>query len=374
MLAARRSGHPIVASLTLGLLSAVLAAGLQWSPETSGVMARLRGVSALSDHVAWASGSGSTVLRTEDGGQTWRRLTVTADRLDFRDIDAVGPRTAYVLSIGNGPDSRIYKTTDAGARWDLQFTNPDPKAFYDAMSFWDARHGVAVSDSVDGQFVVLTTADGGGTWDRVPAARLPPALPNEGCFAASGTNVAVVGRDRVWIGTGAAEFARVLRSVDGGRTWRVATTPIAAGPSAGIYSVAFRDALHGVVVGGDYAKEREAVDNVAVTSDGGLTWTLAAGHGVGGFRSVVAHVPGTPTTWLAVGPSGADLSTDDGRSWTPIEGPGFDAFSFAPDGHVGWGTGSRGRIARLDSTPGRAGQGRATLALLPGPWRPGPIR
>src|SRR4030095_9294440 len=111
-----------------------------WTIQTSGVTARLRGVSAVSDQVAWASGADSTVLRTTNGGATWQKIKVNTDRGDFRDIDAVDARTAYVLSIGNGPASRIYKTTDAGATWTLQFMNEDPKAFYDAMSFWDRNH------------------------------------------------------------------------------------------------------------------------------------------------------------------------------------------------------------------------------------------
>ena len=154
----------------------------------------------------------------------------------------------------------------------------------------------------------------------------------------------VFGRDDVWFGTGAASTARVLRSEDRGRTWSVADTPLAAGSTAGIYSIAFRDARHGVVVGGDYSKEADAIDNVAVTTDGGATWTLVRERGLSGFRSVVAYQPGTPATFLAVGPLGSDISTDDGRSWSKVEGPGFDTFSFARGGQVGWGRGSQGRI------------------------------
>src|SRR5712691_10743198 len=145
----------------------------QWTIQSSGVTARLRGISAVSDRVAWASGSGSTVLRTDDGGATWQRLTVTTDAVDFRDVDAVDARTAYVLSIGNGPASRIYKTNDAGATWTLQFKNEDPKAVYDAMSFWDAAHGIVIGDSIDGKFCILTTENGGKSWVRVPANVLP---------------------------------------------------------------------------------------------------------------------------------------------------------------------------------------------------------
>jgi photosystem II stability/assembly factor-like uncharacterized protein len=315
-----------------------------WTLQTSGVIVRLRGMSAVNDRVAWASGAGSTVLRTVDAGVTWQKLTVTTEALDFRDIDAVDTQTAYTLSIGNGPASRIYKTTDEGKTWTLQFKNEDPKAFLDAMSFWDANHGIVFGDSMEHQFYILTTADGGRSWSRVPNASLPAALENEGAFAASGTNIAVLGKTHAWIGTGAAAKARVLRTSDAGHTWQVSDTPLAAGPSAGIFSIAFRDAKHGVIAGGDYRKEQDAVDNLAVTSDGGITWTLV--KGLTGFRSAVAYVPGTKAL-VAVGPSGGDYSTDDGRTWTPLSGPGFDTFSFVPRRSTGWGAGAKGSVGQL---------------------------
>jgi photosystem II stability/assembly factor-like uncharacterized protein len=335
----------ITSTLFLGVFTAP-----HWTSQSSGVTARLRGVSAVSERVAWTSGANSTVLRTVDGGATWNKLTVTTDPLDFRDIDAIDTRTAYVLSIGNGPASRIYKTIDAGATWTLQFKNEDPKAFLDAMSFWDANHGIVIGDAIDGQFCIMTTENGGRSWVRVPSSALPPALEGEGAFAASGTNIAVYGKSHAWIATGAAAKARVLRTVDRGRTWKIAETPIIAGPSAGIFSVAFRDVEHGVIVGGDYTKEKEAVNNLAVTSDGGATWTLV--KGLSGYRSVVAYVPGvTRSLLVAVGPSGTDYSTDDGRSWTPFKGPGLDTLSFARGKAMGWGAGAAGRIAKLTFGP-----------------------
>jgi photosystem II stability/assembly factor-like uncharacterized protein len=317
-----------------------------WTPQSSGVTVRLRGVSAVSDRVAWASGADNTILRTEDGGATWKKLanpsSAPAERLDFRDIEAVSPTTAYALSIGEGTLSRIYKTIDAGVTWTLQFANADARAFFDAMAFWDAEHGIAVSDSVEGAFVIITTEDGGKSWNRVPADRLPPALENEGAFAASGTNVTVFGTSHAWFGTGAAARARVLHTPDRGRTWTIADTPLRTGQNSGIYSVAFRDAMNGVVVGGDYSKPTEAIDNAAVTKDGGKTWTLVSG--LAGFRSVVAYVPGRKTAVLAIGPQGSDVSADDGRTWTKVEGPGFHTFSFVPASAVGWGAGERGTI------------------------------
>lgn len=312
-----------------------------WTPQLTGVAARLRGISAVSDKVAWASGTGGTVLRTTDGGDSWTAMTVPgADALDFRDVDAFSDRVAYVLSIGSGDASRIYKTADGGATWTLQLANTDPTLFLDAMAFWTADRGLAYSDSVDGQFVIFRTDDG-RTWTRIPAGRLPAALPNEGAYAASGTNVAVHG-EHAWIGTTAS---RVLHSADRGRTWTVAQTPIPSSASAGIFSIAFRDASHGVAVGGDYRQEPEARDNAAFTTDGGRTWML--GKGLSGYRSAVAHVPDAPRTWLAVGPTGADISRDDGATWTPFDAPALHAFRFAPRRSTGWGVGERGFIARL---------------------------
>ena len=315
-----------------------------WQPVQTGVTARLRGISAVSARVVWASGSGGTVIRTDDGGATWTRSTIPgAESLDFRDIDAIDERTAYILSIGDGDASRIYKTTDAGRTWREQFRNTDKRAFFDAMAFRDARHGFAFSDSVDGQLVLVRTDDG-EHWNRIVGGQ-PPALPNEGAFAASGSNIAVAG-DRIWIGT---SKSRVIRSTDNGRTWSAATTPLPTSDSAGIFSIAFATPERGIVAGGDYKAEAAAVDNVALTADGGLTWTLA--KGVGGFRSAVGYVaagqPGKEVV-VAVGPSGSDYSRDGGRTWSAIEGPGFHALSAVRGSRVVWAAGEKGSVARAE--------------------------
>lgn len=351
---------PLLMPCAAAAVVASAAAGLVLHPQSSGATARLRGLSAVSSRVAWASGGDGTILRSTDGGATWRARPIPdTATLDFRDIDAVSENVACALSIGPGEASRIYRTADGGAHWQLQFANRDPKIFLDAMAFKGER-GFAIGDAVDGVFVILRTDDGGRTWVRVASERLPPALPGEGAFAASGTNVAMRG-DRVWIATGAG---RVLRSTDGGGSWTIAQTPLPAGPSAGIFSIAFRDDRHGVIVGGDYRREQAADANVATTSDGGVTWTLAS-RGVGGYRSAVAFVTGTRASFVATGPSGTDLSEDDGRSWRPALAAGFDTLSFAPGGRVGWAAGSGGRIARFDARPKGTVAAKTLRQVLP---------
>ncbi|HEX8634146.1 MAG TPA: hypothetical protein VF703_08360 [Pyrinomonadaceae bacterium] len=324
----------------------------RWESQTSGAKVRLRGVSAVSPSVAWASGERGTYARTIDGGRTWAAGSVPgAAELDFRDVDAFDADTAYLLSIGEGEKSRIYKTTDGGATWKLQFKNARAAAFFDAMAFWDRDHGIAMSDPVDGRFLIISTADGGATWREMPREGMPPALAGEGGFAASGTCITVEGKQNVWFGTGGATGARVFRSTDAGRTWTATKTPIIHGKSAGIFSVAFRDAKRGVIVGGDYTKEGESKNNAAITRDGGWTWTpVNDAARPQGYRSVVAYVRrgtnGAPVFLVAVGPSGSDYSTDEGASWRSFGAEGFHTASFTRTGAAGWAAGEQGRVAK----------------------------
>jgi photosystem II stability/assembly factor-like uncharacterized protein len=329
----------------LFLQSLTTLAPAQWVNQRSGTDARLRGVSAVSERVAWASGTGGTVLLTVDQGKTWdRRLVAGAGDLDFRDIEAFDHQTAYTLSIGEGSQSRIYKTTNGGATWALQLTNPDPKGFLDALAFWDADHGLALGDPVGGRFVILSTDDGGKTWNRAGPDGMPAALPGEGAFAASGTCLAVQGDRNAWFGTGGG---RVFRSTDRGRSWTAHATPVrAVNASSGIFSLAFWDSEHGVALGGDY-KEPDRTGNVcALSSDGGSTWRLPRGPAPAGYRSAVTRVPDSPgPTLIAVGPGGTDHSEDGGETWTKLSGDGFHAVAMTTK-VTGWAVGEQGRIAR----------------------------
>jgi len=326
----------------------------QWQPQTSHTTASLRGLSVVNEKVVWASGTQGTYLRTVDGGVTWQPGQVPgAEKLDFRDVEAFDANTAYLLSIGNGADSRIYKTTDGGAHWTLQFKNTNPKAFFDALAFWDARHGIAMSDPVDGKFLILTTDDGGATWQLQPPAGMPDALPNEGGFAASGTCLLTQGKTNVWLGTGGAARARVFRSTDRGRTWTVADTPLLVGTrAAGVFSLGFRDARHGAIVGGDYEKPGLAERNLAYTNDGGLTWQLAETAKPAGFRSGVAFAR-RAGSWvlLAVGTSGADFAVSGG-AWQKLDAENYNAVQAAGAKlTAAWAVGPKGRIAKLRGLP-----------------------
>ncbi len=323
-----------------------------WQLTPTGVTARLRGLAAVSRRVAWVAGTGGTVLRTVDGGRSWQRVDPPGTQeLQFRDIEAFDRDHAVALSIGEGEQSRVYATDDGGATWTETFRNDDPRAFYDCMTFLDRRHGLALSDPVDGRFRILATDDGGRTWRVLPTAGMPEALPGEFAFAASGTCLVSVDRRPTrhgrlaWFATGGATVSRVFATTDRGRTWTVTDTAIPAGPSAGIYSLAFRDARHGLAVGGDYAAPTVAPDAAAYTRSGGQRWRLAVTP-PGEYRSGVDWLPGRRLSAVAVGPTGSDITRDGGRTWTRFDTGSFDAVACAPRRGC-WASGEQGRVAVL---------------------------
>lgn len=254
----------------------------------------LRGVYTVSRQVAWASGTHGTYLRTIDGGRTWTPGQVPdAAALDFRAVVAFSGEEAFLMSAGPGEQSRIYHTGDAGRHWELQFTNTNPKGFFDAMAFWDSKHGVVVGDPIPDEsgklkFEVLRTDDG-QNWRATPTAQMPDAMEGEGAFAASNTSVAILASasdNNVWFATG-GKVARVFHSADRGESWKVYETPVAHGVDlAGIFSIAFRDENHGVIAGGNYKRPKADGPNLAFTEDGGQTWTLSPLHPQAYFSAV----------------------------------------------------------------------------------------
>ena len=331
------------------MLLAPMALGAQWAPQTSNTDAELRGLSVVSSRVVWASGTRGRVVHTTNGGLTWRVDTIAdAAALDLRDITALSDKVAWAMSAGEAEkgQARIYQTRDGGAHWTLVFSDTTKGVFLDALGFWDSRHGIAMSDPVGGKLVLVTTSDGGATWRRIPPDRLPPTLSGEASFAASGTCLAVDESKHVWIATGGGARSRVFHSNDRGRTWKVADTPVRAGnASSGIFSIAFRDAITGVVVGGDYQQPHGESPNVAITADGGHTWRLARGPLPVGYFSAVTFVPKEPTILVATGLGGTARSINGGDSWTMVDTVPYNSLAFASK-RDGWAVGPHGRIAK----------------------------
>lgn len=334
------------------------------TPQNSGTTQLLISVSPVNSRVVWAAGTGGTYVVTTDGGETWKVGVVPgAEQLQFRDVYAVSDKIAYLMSIGNNTTNfQIYKTTDGGATWAIQFTNETVNAFYDCFAFWTPDRGITHSDSVNGVFPDIRTTNG-TTWESI-ADNMPPALSGEASFAASGTCIAAQGKSNAWIATGGATVARILATRDGGDNWSAFDTPLISSASAGGISVAFRDPFHGIVGGGDLASNDSA--DAATSDDGGQTWTLTNKPPVQGAIFCLAYVRGnrpgerrefgndqdrtvviTTETEPNYDSGEAAWTPDEGHTWFLLPGvSGYWAVAFA-DRSAGWFVGNNGQILKI---------------------------
>jgi len=313
-----------------------------WNVLPTGVDANLRGVAAVvhrSGTVIWATGSQGTIIRSTDMGQTWTPVHIDgAEKLDFRGVQTFDGKTVYVMSSGEGEQSRIYRSTDSGATWKMEFTDKRKGFFLDALICADDTHCFALSDPVGGKFLLLATTDG-IHWNDLPRDHMPPALPQEGSFAASNSSLLLYGKTDLYFATG-GPAARVFHSKDLGQTWGVSVTPVFSGRSSqGIFSIVRAgDAL--VVVGGDYSEPKRNEKSAAYSLDEGQTWHLAEDLPKGFRSSVDTYDAG----FVAVGPTGAETSRD-GIRWTHIDAPNLNAVIFISG--KGWAVGAKGLVAQF---------------------------
>jgi photosystem II stability/assembly factor-like uncharacterized protein len=359
-----------LAAGSCGLLTAQDKTSGPWVMQDSLTTENLRGIHVVGGGIVWASGANGTVLRTEDSGYMWQSCEMPpgAEKLDFRGIWAWDENTAIVMSSGPGDQSRLYETTDGCSHWKLSYTNPDKDGFWDAMVFWDGEKGTAfgdeegviLGDPVQGHFERFDLARRGDSVSRNAELKATQASKDQGAFAASNSSVALGNRFRqedhpiLWFGTGgspgpfvyrlAGTYAAISDYSDYRRklaahTWTKVPVPLASGKAAGAFSLGFRDAQHGMAVGGDYTKPSQSVGTAAWTSDGGQHWT-AANRPPHGYRSAVVW-DADSKAWIAVGTNGSDISYDDGKTWQPLDDGNWNALSLP------WVVGPHGRIARL---------------------------
>ena len=272
----------------------------------------------------------------------WLISKIEEDSLDieFRAV-ANNQEDFFMISVGN--PALLYKTGNNG-EMELVYKEEHENVFYDSMEFWNELEGIAIGDAIDGCLSVIITRDGGKTWNKLSCDKLPAATEGEGAFAASDTNIAIVG-NKTWVATTAG---RIYYSEDKGSTWEVIDTPIVKEKETeGIYSIDFYDEQSGFGIGGDYTKPADSSANKIRTQDGGKTWQLVAKNQNPGYRSCVQYVPNSQGMELvAIGFKGIDYSNDSGSTWKHLSDEGFYTLRFLNDS-VAYAAG-RGKICKLN--------------------------
>lgn len=301
----------------------------------------IRAIELMGNTLAFAANKGTFGSIDLENGKI--RTNVEKYHTSIPEFRAIATTSTDFFMLSVETPALLYKTGKNG-RMELVYKEEGEGVFYDAMTFFNDVDGIAVGDTVEGCLSIITTADGGTTWSKLPCSQLPKGIEGEGAFAASNTNIAVSGTE-VWIAT---TSGRLLHSSDTGKNWDEQQSPIrSASPTEGIYSIDFYDTLLGVAIGGDYTDPENAAATKAITQDGGKTWQLLADGKQPGYKSCIQFIPGTEGSGLvAVGFNGISYSSDMGLSWKELSKESFYTLRFQNDS-VAYAAG-KNRISKLN--------------------------
>ncbi|MDD2793161.1 MAG: oxidoreductase [Sediminibacterium sp.] len=315
----------------------------------------IRGMSVVTDQLIWVSGSAGSVGKSEDGGKTWKWITVPnhASR-DFRDIEAFDENTALIMAVGE--PALILKTKDGGRQWYTVYEDDTKGVFLDAMDFVQSDSsytGAVIGDPINQQLYYLITDDAGETWIKTwrenEAEGIPYFREQEGFFAASGTNIQFAhwgAEDQVFFVSGGST-SRLFCTYN---CQRVVSIPLLQGSSStGANSIALSpERGKAVIVGGDYTKDSSSAGNcVLVTMDeqkGSFSFSNPQTN-PHGYRSCVIYL--NTRQLVACGTSGIDISLDGGNNWKLISSDSYHVVQKAKKGNAVFLAGGKGRIARL---------------------------
>jgi len=300
----------------------------------------IRAIELMGNSLAFAANNG--VFGTVELSNGKVRSNVEKYHTSIPEFRAVAHNATDFFMLSVGSPALLYKTGEDD-KMDLVYMEEGEGVFYDAMTFWNNREGIAIGDTVDGCLSIITTRDGGHHWSKLSCDELPDGIKGEGAFAASNTNIKVVG-DKTWI---AATSGRIYFSPDKGKTWEIQTTPIVnTEPTQGIYSIDFYDKNFGIAIGGDFTKPENNTKNKAITKDGGATWNLIADGQEPAYKSCVQFVPNSGGKEIvALGFTGISYSNDTGETWNELSEESFYTLRFLNDS-IAYAAG-KGRIAML---------------------------
>jgi photosystem II stability/assembly factor-like uncharacterized protein len=303
----------------------------------------IRAIIAINADELLFAGSRGDIGLTEDGGKTWDIEYIKYQDSISPHFRSLAKTTSSIFALSIANPALLYKIAFGEKK--VVYKEQHEKVFYDAMTFLDDKTGIAIGDPMNGCTSIIMTNDGGETWEKIDCANLPEVKEGEASFASSNTNIEFY-KNNIWVVTGGTR-ARVLKSADKGKTWKIIETPFIQGNGPqGIYSIDFYDENTGIIMGGDFSKPGENKANKAITTDGGKTWTLVADGEAPNYKSCVKYIPGTKgKEVVAVGKTGVSFSNDGGRTWKDISKDGYYAIDFV-DKNTAWLSGHQ-KIGKL---------------------------
>lgn len=310
---------------------------------TTTTQSSFRGLSVVDDSVAWVSGSQGTVGRTVSGGMQWQFHAVPGmEKADLRTLYAFDSLHALVGNAGS--PAVLLRTVDGGKTWKEVYRNSHPDAFLDGVDFWDEKRGLVYGDPINRRLLLLKTTDAGQTWLDVPEAKRPLLDSGEASFAASGTNIRVWGKSKVLIATG-GRVSRLWFSENEGQSWKNLPAPILQGKaSQGIFAVAIHDKTW-MMVGGDYLADTLRKQHIYYSANEGRNWTFPKEPTLG-YRESVEFIK--ENIWLSTGPSGTEQTLNGGDTWQPISKiRGFHVLRKARKGKSIFLAGGKGLLGRM---------------------------
>lgn len=300
----------------------------------------IRAIELMPGSLAFAANNG--VFGSLDLATNKVRTNVQSYDSLLPEFRAVGHTATDFFMLSAANPALLYKTGDSGAM-QLVYKEQDSLVFYDAMKFWNNKEGIAIGDSMGGCLSVIITRDGGENWQKLSCSDLPAGKEGEGAFAASNTNIAIIG-DETWVATTAG---RIYYSPDRAKSWELFQTPIVNElPTQGIYSLDFYNKDIGIAFGGDYTSPEDNNANKSITLDGGRSWQLISDKQEPGYKSCVQFVPDSQGQGIvALGFTGISYSNNGGASWQELSEESFYTLRFLNDS-VAYAAG-RNRIAKF---------------------------
>jgi hypothetical protein len=325
--------------LSLLMLFSLAASAQQIKILNTGTKTSLRGLSVVNDKIIWVSGSNGMIGTSIDSGNTWKWIQVKGfEKNDFRDIEAFDQNIAVIMAV-DAP-AYILRTIDGGETWKLVFEDKRKGMFLDAMEFWNEQSGIVIGDPINGKFFIARTFNGGNTWQNIPEKNYPVADSGEACFASSGTNIRKFGNDAACFVTGGLHSRLFIKA-------KVIALPIIQGTqSTGANSIAIKNKNIFIVVGGDFTTPDSTEKNCVITNNGGNTWKYSAipPHG---YRSCIEYLD--KNNWITCGLNGVDISHDDGKVWNLISNESFNVCRKPKNGKSVFFAGGKGNIGRLSA-------------------------